>query len=197
MPPIILDYTKLSLAEAVTEAEAVTRDAQTAFGQLTAEQLNWKPSAAAWSVGQCLEHLIAANRQMFPAFDEVLEGRKQTSLWERVPLLPGLCGRVMVKSQAPEATRKFKAPPAAQPSASAIDAGVVSHFTAHQREVVGRLQEMEKYEADRIIITSPFVRLITYSMLDACRLLVTHERRHLAQAQRVTKLPGFPSAGHS
>jgi hypothetical protein len=38
-------------------------------------------------------------------------------------------------------------------------------------------------------------RVIVYSLLDTIRLIVAHERRHLAQAQRVTTAPGFPGNG--
>jgi hypothetical protein len=186
------DYRKLSLAETVAEAEAVTRTAQAAFGQFNAAQLNWKPNAESWSVGQCLEHLINANREMFQPLDKVINGRKQTRLLERLPLLPGLMGGMMIKAVAPETKQKLKAPPKARPSSSAIDAEIVSHFAAHQHELIGRLQELEKYEVDKIIVTSPFVSLITYSLLDACRLIVAHERRHLAQARAVMAMPGFP-----
>jgi hypothetical protein len=41
-------------------------------------------------------------------------------------------------------------------------------------------------------MVSPFVAFITYSVLDGCRLLVAHERRHFEQARRVTREPGFP-----
>jgi hypothetical protein len=34
---------------------------------------------------------------------------------------------------------------------------------------------------------------LTYSVLDGCRLIVTHERRHFEQARRVTQASGFPS----
>ena len=193
MQPIArTDYRKLSLAEAAAEAEAVTRDAQGAFGKLTGAQLNWKPSADAWSVGQCLEHLIVINHEMFVPLDRVIEGRQRMSWWEQMPYLPRLFGGIMVKAVSPETKQKLKAPSTARPSTSAIDAQIVSHFVAHQHELAGRLQELEKYEVDKISVTSPFIALITYSVLDACRLIVAHERRHLQQAERVTQTPGFP-----
>jgi hypothetical protein len=46
----------------------------------------------------------------------------------------------------------------------------------------------------RIIMVSPFVGFITYSVFDGCRIIVAHERRHLEQARRVTREPGFPSS---
>ena len=48
------------------ELKAVADDAQRDFGSLSAAQLNWKPSAEQWSVGQCFEHLIKTNRAFFP-----------------------------------------------------------------------------------------------------------------------------------
>ena len=47
-------------------------------------------------------------------------------------------------------------------------------------------------ELERITITSPVVRLITYSLMDAYRLVVVHEQNHFVQASRLLQLPGFP-----
>jgi hypothetical protein len=33
---------------------------------------------------------------------------------------------------------------------------------------------------------------ITYSLMDACRIIVTHEQNHFVQATRVLESPGFP-----
>jgi hypothetical protein len=189
MPP---DFTTLSLAETLVEAEAISRDVQTAFGQLNAEQLNWKANTGLWSVAQCLEHLIAANRGMFGPLDEIISGQKRATLWERMPVVPGLLGKLMVKSVSPNATQKLKAPASIQPASSAIDAQIVNRFIEHQRELIGRLTSLENFFVERIVMTSPFLKVMTYSVLDACRLIVAHERRHMAQAQRVMETPGFP-----
>ena len=189
---MLQDFTTLSLSEVQAEAEAITQDVQATFGQLNAEQINWKPSAEAWSVGQCLEHLIAANREMFVPFDEVLSEQKRATRWERMPLLPSLFGRLMVKSVSPVAKQKLKAPTKIRPTASTLDPQIVGSFVAEQRELIDRLTRLDNFFVEKIIITSPFVKLITYSVLDACRLIVAHERRHLAQARRVMETPGFP-----
>ena len=44
------------------------------------------------------------------------------------------------------------------------------------------------------IVTSPVSPLVTYSLLDAYRIMVAHGRRHFEQAQRVTEAAGFPSS---
>jgi len=35
-------------------------------------------------------------------------------------------------------------------------------------------------------------RIITYSLLDTCRIIVVHEQNHFVQATRVMKAGGFP-----
>ncbi len=37
-------------------------------------------------------------------------------------------------------------------------------------------------------------RLVTYSLMDAYRIIVVHEQNHFVQAKRVMEWPGFP--GH-
>ena len=41
-------------------------------------------------------------------------------------------------------------------------------------------------------MTSPFIKVVTYSVLDGWRLVFAHERRHFEQARAVSLSPGFP-----
>lgn len=189
---MITDFTRLSLSELLVETEAIAAEAQRAFGHLDIQRLNWQPGADSWSVAQCLEHLLTANGEMFRPLDEALAGTKRKTFFERLPVLPGLSGRIMIKVVSPGFRQKLKAPPSARPSASAIDAQIVNRFITQQREIIERMKKLERLDAARIVMTSPFVSFITYSLLDACRLIVAHERRHLAQARRVMETPAFP-----
>lgn len=183
--------TQFTLPQIFAEAEAIARDAQSGFGHLNAEQLNWKPSADEWSVAQCLEHLIAANRALFfRAFDQTINGTRRTAFIERLPLLPGFFGWMVFKAMSGK--QKFKAPADIVPSASTLDPRVVSQFVAHQQEVIEKMKVIEKLNPASIIITSPFASIVTYSLLNACRIIVVHERRHFTQAERVIAAADFP-----
>ncbi len=189
---MITDFTKLSLSETLAETEAIAADAQRAFSRLNAEQLNWKPGAESWSVAQCLDHLLNANQEMFGPMDEKMAGAKRPRFFERLPVLPGLSGKMMIKIVSPDFKQKLKAPRDARPSASAIDTEIVNRFLAQQRELASRINRLEQAGGARVVMTSPFAGFVAYSLLDACRLIVAHERRHLAQAMRVMETPGFP-----
>jgi hypothetical protein len=186
------DYTALSLADVRAELHAIASDVQSVFGRLDEAQLNWRPDAARWSVAQCFDHLLTANREMLLAAGAATDGTSSQTVWQRLPILPGLFGRMLIKSQTPDSKRKFTAPRRATPAASGIDAQVIDRFLAHQREAVARVQALDGRDAGRIIMVSPFVSFITYSVLDGCRLIVAHERRHFEQARRVTREPEFP-----
>lgn len=187
-----MDYTTLSLADVETELQAIARDTQSLFGRLDERQLNWRPEPARWSVAQCFDHLLNINREMFLAVDAATDHARPRTVWQRLPVLPRLFGWMLIRSQMPETKRKFTAPSKAVPSSSALDARIIERFAAHQHEAAARVRALEGREVARLIMVSPFVAFITYSVLDGCRLLVTHERRHFEQARRVTREPGFP-----
>jgi hypothetical protein len=191
------DYLHLSLADIRAELDSIARDVTSTLGALDERQLNWRPDESRWSVAQCLDHLLATNREMFGAMDRALDPAHPRSVWQRLPFTPALFGRVMIQSLTPTAKRKFPAPPTAHPSTSTIDAAIVRRFIDGQRQAIARVQALEGGGAgrdpDRVIMVSPFAAFITYSVLDAWRIIVAHERRHLAQAQRVVATAGFPA----
>ena len=178
----------------VTELEAVGREAREVFGRLSAAQLNWKPSAEQWSVGQCFDHLIVTNRTFFPVMERVAAGTYKGSMWGRVSPLSGFFGRLILKALDPEKGRKTKAPRVFEPAASDVEADVIEQFTRHQGELAGRMRATATADLRRTKVTSPVAAVATYSLLDAYRIVVAHERKHLAQARRVTESAGFPAA---
>jgi len=189
-----MDYTTLSLAEVTTALDEIAEETQATFGPLDTRQLNWRPDATRWSVAQCFDHLRAANRLMFRAAEDALNDSRPRTLWQRVPVLPSVLGRMLIRSQAPDSTRKYTASPKAQPAASDIAADVIQQFVQQQRQAAGWMRGLEERTASRAIMTSPFIRVITYSVLDGCRLIVAHDRRHFEQAHRVTSSPQFPAS---
>jgi len=187
-----VDYTTLSLAEVRTALDDVARDAEATFGGLDARRLNWKPDATRWSIAQCFEHLLKANRLMVSASEEALKTGRSRSIWERLPVLPGVFGPMLIRSQTPGSTRKFTAPAPARPASSDIGADVIRRFVEQHRHIVASLQSLDERVASQTIMTSPFIRVMTYSVLDGCRLMAVHDRRHVEQARRVMLSPGFP-----
>lgn len=189
-----MDYTQLTLADVGTELHDIAREAQEVFGALDARQLNWRPDETRWGVAQCFEHLLSTNRLMLTAARASLDGSQPRSIWQRLPILPGMIGRVMIRSLTPTATRKLSAPAAARPVFTDIPDDVVRRFADQQRDAAAWIAQLDPARAERTIMASPFIRVITYSVLDALRLIAAHDRRHMEQARRVMRMPEFPAA---
>jgi len=179
-----MDYTRLSLAECAVALEKIARDARATFADLGAEQLNLRPDEGHWSVAQCFQHLLTANSLMMRSAGDALT-HPRSSIWQRVPLLPSLFGRALIRSQSPTSTGKYSAPANARPTSSDIAADIISCFSTQQCEIAEWMRTIDERNAARRIMTSPFIRFVTYSVLDGCRLIVAHDRRHFEQARRV------------
>ena len=88
---MIYDLQDADLSVVLTQGRLVAEEAKRTFGPLSAEQINWKPGEAEWSIGQCFDHLIISNRPYFTIIEEIGRGHRRQSGWERMPLLPRLC----------------------------------------------------------------------------------------------------------
>lgn len=176
------------------ELAAVGREAREVFGGLSAAQLNWKPSEREWSVGQCFDHLIVTNRTFFPDIERVAAGAHKAGLWARVSPLSGFFAGFILKSLDPAAGKKTKAPRVFRPASSDVGADVIERFASHQEELAAKMRATAGADLRRTMVTSPVSPVATYSLLDAYRIVVAHERKHFEQARRVTLSAGFPAA---
>jgi hypothetical protein len=176
----------------VAELERVGHEAQEVFGPLSAAQLNWKPSAEQWSVGQCFDHLIVTNRSFFPVMERVAAGTFKSDLWARVSPFSGYFGRYILGALDPSKGKKIKAPRAFLPASSDVDAEVIGRFVGNLSEVSALMRATEGVDLSRTVVTSPAMALVTYSLRDVYHIFVAHARSHFEQARRVTEGPGFP-----
>ena len=185
---------KLGATELSEEMRALAGDARATFGGLTPRQLNWKPSAERWSVGQCFEHLLKTNEPYVPVAERVARGERRPTAWERLSPLSGFFGRFVLRAVVPESARKIKARPNFRPSSSSVEAGVIGRFAELQERLADLMGRTRDAGPEKVFITSPVAGFVTYSLLDGYRIIAAHGRRHFAQARRVTEAEGFPGA---
>ncbi len=177
--------------EIISELETISADIQKTFGNLSAEQINWKPSETGWSVGQCFEHLIKTNELFYGELEKIANGTRQNSFLENWSPLSGFFANLLIGSLKKD-ERKFKAPSPKIIPPSEIDGVIIEKFAAHQTELIEKIKQTETADWNKIKITSPFMKLMTYRLADGFRVVVEHERRHFRQAKRVTEVQGFP-----
>jgi len=68
------DLQHSDLSTVLAEGRLVADETKRVFGQLSAEQVNWKPSEGEWSIGQCFDHLIISNRPYLTIIEKIQKG---------------------------------------------------------------------------------------------------------------------------
>jgi hypothetical protein len=180
------------MKEIISELEKISEEVKSRFGSLSPEQINWRPSAEGWSVGQCFEHLIKTNKLFYDELDKIAGGTRRNSFWENWSPLTSFGGKFLIKSLKSD-ERKFKAPTAKIVPPSEVDGDIIEQFSAHQTEIIEKIKRTENADWRKTVITSPFMKLMTYSFADGLQVVVEHEKRHFRQAERVTQAENFPA----
>lgn len=152
---------------------------------LSVEQLNWKLSPEAWSIAQCLDHLIVSNRSYFAILDKISKGTYKMDFWQQYSPLSSLWGRVMKDQLKEQVKRKLKAPRIFTPIETQQDATVIGKYKNNLDTLLHYIQDCKSIDIDKVIITSPALRLVTYSLRDVFSFLLEHQHRHINQAIRV------------
>lgn len=177
--------------EVTSEMRIAGDDALSAFGQLTNEQLNWKPSEKGWSVAQCLDHLIRSNVEFDDDWPKLHAGSRTSSFVEKWSPLTGFWGRFLIKTLSNDA-KKAKAPSKAIVPPSEIEPGIVDRFVENIETTNKNIAACDGLDLKKTVLTSPFLGIVTYDLDDAFSILVEHTKRHIRQAKRVTENEGFP-----
>ena len=155
--------------EITSELETIAENTQKTFGSFSAQQINWKPSETGWSVGQCFEHLIKTNELFYSKLDEIAGGKQKNSVLENWSPLSTVWAGLLIGSLKKD-SRKFKVPSQKIVPPSMVDAGIVEKFVSHQSELIGKIQQTESADWNKIKITSPFMKLMTYKLADGFQL---------------------------
>lgn len=165
------------------------------LGQLRPEQLSWSPGGDRWCVAQCLDHLVTTDTLYLVEIERRCEEGRARGRVRRRPFRGGWFGGWFSRMVGPDVRMKVKAPKVFIPrNIEDINEAVVSRYLEIQDRLLRALGEADGLDLDRILVTSPVSRLLSFRLGDAFRIVVEHDKRHLLQASRVMRQGGFPSA---
>lgn len=178
----------------VAETEQNIAHARKLVEGLSDEQMNWKPAPEKWSIAQCLDHLAVTSKQFddyFPA--AITRGRAKWPVTEAIPYRPSWLGGWLIRQVIPSPkSRRVPAPKIFHPASSKIE-GALEKFIAQHQRVIEFVRSAKGLDYNKTRLRSPVTALVRYSLADAFIVTVAHSWRHLAQAERVREMDGFPA----
>lgn len=176
--------------------DLIEKQTREVFSPLTYAQIFWKPREGAWSVGECLSHIIITNELYFPVLENAARSTHRESLWERVSPFSRMFGKQFIGIVDPESDKKHKSPRAFMPDKNffetAVDKNIIRRFKENIIRLRKILKEFKTVNTAGIKISSPASSLITFKLRDALEMILKHNIRHLNQALRVMDEHGFP-----
>ena len=178
-----------------TQIDEITHHFRQAFGSLTPEELNWRPNAQTWSIGQNMDHLIVINGTYFPVIQAVRAGTYRLPFQAKFNWVVVFLGRTVLKAVQPDRRKKMKTFPIWEPTSSQVPANIWERFEAQQEALKALVQASADLLDHGTVISSPANRHIVYKLETAFDIIVAHERRHFEQAKELdgirkhTKIP--------
>ncbi|MCG9911621.1 MAG: DinB family protein [Flavobacteriales bacterium] len=182
------------LEELIYRIDLVKQDVHDELNNLTRFQLNWKPDESTWSIGQCLEHIMIADRSYFSQIEKILSGKYRRPFWSLIPGKARFWGRLVIGLVKPESLKKVEAPQIFIPSASALNEELLDEFNEHEVSVLEYLKKLDSVNNDKYYVRSPFSPYITYKLKDVLEIMALHQERHFKQAKRILSHEKFPKA---
>lgn len=176
------------LDERAQDVRASIAALQRDVAPLTYLQLGWRPPTGGWSIAEVLEHLLLTDESYVHELRRVIAHARQATSpnWT-----PSWAGGILVRSLAPDNTRKYQAPtrwrPGPQPRAHPVQA-----YIALREELIELIRQADGKDLRRTKLSSPVSRLIRMNLGDAFMAMVVHTRRHLGQIERIKAQPEFP-----
>ncbi len=182
LPPDIVSY--------LAQLDEADRRGRELVAALTDAQANWQPhSGAAWSVAQCLDHMAVTTTVYLSALRSASAG---AGAGHRTLQPAGWFSRFFLKKTEPPVSTRIKAPKNIQPPSSIPKADALAHFLESNKAVRTFVEETAHLDLCHTRFRNPFVRILPFTIATGLLVIAGHNRRHLWQAEQVTKDPQLP-----
>jgi hypothetical protein len=180
------------LTKVEQEIRSLEEIAEREFRGLSEAQLNWKPEGENWTVGQCLDHLLLSGDPYLPKMETAIAAAKQSGLTPRSEFKHSFMGGMIIRLVGPESKAKVPVPPPFEPDAGRISRDVVHRFIEQQKAIQALIKKVAEVDLQKVSVRSPVQKMLKLSLADTLQVLSSHGQRHVQQALRVKRAPGFP-----
>jgi len=173
------------IASTILEIDQITERFKNEFSDCTSEQIWYKPSSDTWSIAENIQHLIVLNSSYFPIFSHLLGGTYRAPWSGKFSIIYNYLGKIILKSVNEDRSKKIRTFPLWLPDKNPSAGDILEKFELHQAALRDWVIRLSPLLGKGTVINSPANKLITYTLDDALKIMITHERRHLNQAIEV------------
>jgi DinB family protein len=165
--------------------EQITREAQELAAGLTEARFNWRPAEGAWSIQECLAHLVMVGQVEASAIEAAIDQARANGMTGEGPFEYPAWERFILRETEPPVREPVAAPKRFVPVHGQPVTGILPTFLHVQRRFQIQIERADGLDLRRVKVATPITKLIKLSLGITLAQAAAHERRHLAQARRV------------
>jgi hypothetical protein len=173
----------LQLNAIVADLHAAQRRLHALHQAVPLEAWNRRPSPERWSPAECVAHLNLTSEAFLPLLrtgvEEARRHGRSSARYRR-----DVFGWVIWRAVTPTGSFKTKTAPSFAPSADRQPDALVAEFDRLQEALITCARAAQDVPIDRVKVTSPFNRRVTYNVYAAMTIVPRHQHRHLLQAEQ-------------
>ena len=184
-------YTREIIENCISSTNSNIERAEKIFSFLSNEQLNWKPSAESWGVGECINHLVISNNLYLVKIENLLNSQHPT-VEKEFPYKQSFMGKMITKAVDPANVKKAKTFNLFYPGKSNIQKSVIDEYIKSSKKFIEQVSKMHHLDLKKIKLSSPVNFFIRLNLGDPLIIIPKHDERHLNQAERLMEMEAFP-----
>jgi hypothetical protein len=157
----------------------------TGFKELNIEQLNYKQSATAWSILECIEHLNLYGDFYLVEIEKQILAHKTTTpqpVFTSGPIGNYFANLMLVKDGK---VKKMKSPKDKNPANTRLTIMTIDRFLKQQERLKSLLSQAQNVDLTKTKAAISLTKLIKLRLGDTFRFFVYHIERHVLQAERI------------
>lgn len=166
------------------------------FASLTPEQINFRPIADKWSVGECFEHLIISHRLYYDKLSAIIEKNNLKGRKEDKEVFHTFFGKKIISAVKPDSSKKIKTFKVFKPLSSELNDEVFERFILLQNKFVKLCDLLQNTYLSKTKLSSPVSKIIRLNTADILLIIIHHNNRHIHQAAQIVDLCFFPKEPH-
>tara|TARA_R110002050_G_scaffold133134_7_gene255521 strand:+ start:61454 stop:62020 length:567 start_codon:yes stop_codon:yes gene_type:complete len=187
-----MEMTSKDLLQDLLERTQENKSKVEHFKTLPLETLNWKASPESWSILECLEHLNRYGDFYIPEIEKQL---KTSQHRPSETFKSGWLGNFFAKTMLPKKKlNKMKTFKSMDPIGSKLDMDTIEKFLDQQQVMFNLLNNSNEVNLIKTKTGISISKWIKLRLGDTFRVVIYHNQRHMAQAERALKEAGRLSA---
>jgi hypothetical protein len=166
------------------EVAAVSKQALALTSGLDASALLESPAGGGWSVAENLQHLLLTADAMLPWAETALVELERGGRKAAGPSGLGLIGWLLIKALEPPPKMKVKTTKPFEPASVGDPSTLVTRLQEANSKLDALITRANGLATATVKVVSPFNANVKYNLYAAFRILLSHARRHLWQAEQ-------------